>query len=526
MSEGAADSELLIRIRTEAELDGLNQTQAALKKQIVQMSQAGKPVGELVAKYKEGSKQARELSEKLEEQGKHAEFLGVKHGVLHKAVHRLSEAFPLLGAAASAAMSPISFLILTSITLFSKMKEHIDEVNKSLDEQAEKLREGQFLPEIVAREQAIKKAKQAYEEYRHELAMVTTVEREFKAAVDATTAALDAKAGAKSRVEDARTAAERANVDRMQAGGKLTPEQAEVYRSAIDDRERSRKTAEAEASEQRKIDAALDEQGRRGKASPQLASAVEAAAKRNEEAQGALAVHQKKVEAAGGEDTIKKGYTKSVKDAADAAAGAYENLGGDTGYESAKANIADAPFAFKAIAELKEAAERAANALKQNEKDIGQIKGDKAEQNVAAAAQNLKDLQAEQLRNTQALTTLSEQLKQLNEHLAATKQGNAGVNAIDQAASDAALRDKLGPSKAVTPVATAGTLSNQIAGYGQQLKYYEDMIPKLEKANRMDLLKQVLDYIRRLHDRQDAAAAQLRQMQSRLNYGSKLITPP
>jgi hypothetical protein len=253
----------------------------------------------LVSSSKQSADALRDTAHEVEESGKkteshnkHVEEFNLKVGEQRKLLRELGEQFPIAATAARLFMDPLVASISTGILLFSAMKEHLDEVNKALDEQSGKLADSNFLDGIQARHDAIVALRKEMVDYNYELERAVDAESAYNHKIDANTELLNAETTAIEKLNTARRETALAEIDAQEKAGKISAAQATVERYAIGVQGRNagvNAQAQEHADEIESIKAKLLEME---KLAPGTKQAVEDAEKKAETSAGDVAKAQ------------------------------------------------------------------------------------------------------------------------------------------------------------------------------------------------------------------------------------------
>ena len=172
------------KLTIEVEEKHVGQAVADATKQVNELKGA---VDSSTEAHKEHDDATKGLGESLKETKEHLERSIGGHRILHQVMHKVSEVSPLMGMALKLALNPIGGAVLIAIGLFVKFKEHIDEVNKALDEMGEKAAARDFLPGIEAKAEAIRQGALALDKYKMSLADINSAEAQYQDALKEST---------------------------------------------------------------------------------------------------------------------------------------------------------------------------------------------------------------------------------------------------------------------------------------------------------------------------------------------------
>jgi hypothetical protein len=168
------------------------------------------------------AKKTEDLGNKSEVSGKKAERFGLKMSELKKLTHELGNEFPIAGMAIRAFLNPVGFALTAAIGLFAKVKEHIQELNKSLDEVGDRAAKGfgnmKEAIEDATRDIAAKSSAAAAE-----LKKIADAEKEIQERTDAATEAIRRQERAKIALTDAVEAQQLSEVDAQRELHKADP---------------------------------------------------------------------------------------------------------------------------------------------------------------------------------------------------------------------------------------------------------------------------------------------------------------
>ncbi len=226
-----ADQEFKIKVVSDADLSGFNSAQNATQ----QLAEGG-------AKLADGT---HDLAKETEDAAESEKLFAGEGREMHKVIGEITRISPALGEALRIAMNPIGGTIAAAIGLFVLMKEHISDVEKELDEMADKAAEPDFLEGIRAKADALREAGDKAQEYAAQLDSVVEGEHSVTAELTAQLtllAAISAARGAQSKADQSLATAK---ISADEARGVITPEQAiqkraEIERKAIADEAKSR----------------------------------------------------------------------------------------------------------------------------------------------------------------------------------------------------------------------------------------------------------------------------------------------
>jgi hypothetical protein len=197
--------------------------------------------------------EAAKATEGLGKESEHAaEKIQLFHGQgreMHRVIHEVTRISPLLGEALRVAMHPVAGTVAAAIGLFVLMKEHIKEVNKELDDMAEKAAEPAFLEGIHAKQEILREAAAAAQEYAAHLDDIAGGEHNVTAELTAQLALQKSINEARTAQATAEEALAQARIRAQVARGKITPEAGEVAiadakRKSIADGTKAKQNAE------------------------------------------------------------------------------------------------------------------------------------------------------------------------------------------------------------------------------------------------------------------------------------------
>jgi len=226
-------------------------------KLLVEMGVTGKPevqaANDLLDETAKTTNKATDATKKVgEESEKASEKFKLFHGEgreMGKVIGEITRISPLLGEALRVAIHPVGGTIAAAIGLFVLMKEHINEVNKELDEMAERAAEPAFLEGIRAKQESLREAAAAAEEYTAHINNLLAGEQGVTAELTAQLALQKAITEARNAQTSAEEALAEAKIKAQVASGKLTPEEgvaaeADAKRKGIADRAQAKDTAQ------------------------------------------------------------------------------------------------------------------------------------------------------------------------------------------------------------------------------------------------------------------------------------------
>ena len=235
------------KLTIEVEEKHVGQAVADATKQVNELKGA---VDSSTEAHKEHDDATKGLGESLKETKEHLERAIGGHRTLHQVMHQVSEISPLMGAALKLALNPIGGAVLIAIGLFVKFKEHIDEVNKSLDEMGAAAAEPSFLAGIEAKKAAVKSAAEGIEAFKRSLADINSVESQYQSMVKESTQLLHERYAAQTKISDAAKGSDLQRIEDAVRAGRVSPTQAAIDRAAVEERYRKggegRSRAEAE----------------------------------------------------------------------------------------------------------------------------------------------------------------------------------------------------------------------------------------------------------------------------------------
>jgi hypothetical protein len=172
----------------------------------------------------ETGKATQKLGEDHQEAAKKVKLFHEEAGEMRKVIGEVTQMSPLLGEALRIAMNPIGGTVAAAVGLFVLMKEHLAEVNKELDEQAERAADPTFIEGIRARLDVLREASKAAAEYSTHINTLLTGEQGITSELASQLSLQAAITAARQEQTKAELTLEQAKIKAAQARGEISPE--------------------------------------------------------------------------------------------------------------------------------------------------------------------------------------------------------------------------------------------------------------------------------------------------------------
>ncbi|HAO79761.1 MAG TPA: hypothetical protein DCQ92_12450 [Verrucomicrobia subdivision 3 bacterium] len=252
---------------------------------------------------------------------------------MYRAVSEVTRISPLLGEALRMAMHPIGGAIAAAIVLFVKMKERMKAINDELDAMGAKAAEPTFLEGIKAKEEVLRSAADAAQEYEQHLSDIADKESSITAELTAQLALQKSIDEAHAAEASAEETLAQAKIKAAVATGKMTPAEGEAASAQVKRQAIAAAAAAKQASQQQEVGTKTEALEKLDVASDQANSMALAETYANEKAR-----RDKNTKDFGGDDYTKK--ISEVQKSGDDARAALEKA---YGKDAADNLIADGP---------------------------------------------------------------------------------------------------------------------------------------------------------------------------------------